>query len=80
MGSSFWLRSGAYLRLRNVNLAYDLPARWIRALGLTGTQLFLNGTNLFSISEMKEFHDPEQLNYDSYPIMKTFTIGLNVKF
>lgn len=80
LGSSFWLRSGAYLRLRNVNLAYDLPVKWIRALGLTGTQLFLNGTNLFSISEMKEFHDPEQLNYDSYPIMKTFTIGLNVKF
>lgn len=79
-GSSFWIRNGSYLRLRNLNLAYNLPDTWIGKIGLTGTQLFINGTNLFTFSEMKEFHDPEQANYDSYPVMKTFTIGLNVKF
>ncbi|MCH5599351.1 SusC/RagA family TonB-linked outer membrane protein [Niabella ginsengisoli] len=80
LGSTFWLRNGAYLRLRNINVAYDLPANWINKIGLTGTQIFLNGTNLFTFSKMKEFQDPEQKNYDSYPIMKTFTVGLNLKF
>lgn len=78
--SSFWMRNGAYLRLRNINVAYNLPQKWISKIGLSGTQLFFNGTNLLTFSAMKEFHDPEQEYYDSYPIMKTFTLGLNVKF
>lgn len=47
---------------------------------LNNVNVFFNGTNLFVISPMTEFHDPEQLNYDSYPVMKTFTLGLDVKF
>ncbi|MCX2476990.1 TonB-dependent receptor [Pedobacter sp. MC2016-05] len=78
--SSFWLVNGAYLRLRNINIDYDLPQKWISKVGLSGTQLFFNGTNLLTFSAMKEFQDPEQNNYDSFPIMKTFTLGLNVKF
>lgn len=78
--SSFWIRNGAYMRLKNLNVAYDLPKSWTNAIGLQNTQLFFNGTNLFFISKMREFHDPEQLNYDSYPIMKTFTFGLDIKF
>lgn len=80
VSSSFWLRNGAYTRLRNLNIAYNFPANWSGKLGLSSAQIFLNGTNLFSFSKMKEFQDPEQLNYDSYPIMKTFTVGLNIKF
>ncbi len=78
--SSFWIRNGAYLRLRNVNIAYNLPAKWIAHLKILQAQLFMNGTNLLTFSKMKEFQDPEQDNYDSYPVMKTFTVGLNVRF
>lgn len=78
--SSFWIRNGAYLRLRTLNLAYNLPKGWISALKLDNAQLYFNGTNLFVFSSVKEFHDPEQKNYDSYPIMKTFSFGLDVRF
>lgn len=78
--TSFWIRNGAYLRLKTLNVAYALPENWISTLGLENLQLYFNGTNLFFISEMDEFHDPEQKNYDSYPIMKTFTFGLDVRF
>lgn len=78
--SSFWIRNGAYLRLRNLNLAYNIPSNWASALKIENAQLFFNGTNLFFLSAMKEFHDPEQKNYDSYPVMKTFTFGLDVRF
>ncbi|MBD8491285.1 SusC/RagA family TonB-linked outer membrane protein [Echinicola sp. CAU 1574] len=78
--TSFWIRNGAYLRLKNLNLAYNLPKNWLSSLNVSSTQVFFNGTNLFSISDMKEFHDPEQKNYDSFPLMKSLTVGLNVKF
>ena len=77
---SFWIRNGAYLRLKNLNIGYNLPQKWIDPLKVSSAQLFFNGTNLLTFSEMKEFHDPEQENYDSYPVMKSFTFGIDVKF
>jgi TonB-linked SusC/RagA family outer membrane protein len=78
--STFWKRNGAYIRLKNLNIGYSIPKSVLKPIGLTQAQVFLNGTNLFSISEVNEFMDPEQAFYDSYPLMKTFTIGLNFSF
>lgn len=78
-GSTFWVRNGAYLRLKNLNIAYTLPKQWYQKWGLQQVQIFGNGTNLFSIDGMDEM-DPEQDKLDSYPIMRTFTVGLNVNF
>ncbi len=77
---SFWIRNGAYLRLKNLNIGYDLPTKWIGLFKLSSAQVFFNGTNLFVISKMTEFQDPEQDCYDSYPLMKSFTFGIDVKF
>tara|TARA_R110000868_G_scaffold97396_3_gene267806 strand:+ start:77182 stop:80700 length:3519 start_codon:yes stop_codon:yes gene_type:complete len=77
--SSFWMRNGAYLRLKNLNLGYSLPERWYSSLGITQVQLYTNATNLFVLTDLKE-HDPEQATLDSYPLMKTFTGGLTVQF
>ncbi len=77
---SFWIRNGAYLRLKNLNIAYAIPTKWVSAINLASAQLFFNGTNLFVWSKMTEFHDPEQDCYDSYPLMKSFTFGIDIKF
>ncbi|SEN00552.1 TonB-linked outer membrane protein, SusC/RagA family [bacterium A37T11] len=77
--STFWLRNGAYLRLKNVDLGYDLPGHWFKRIGIERVQLFVNATNLFSISGMPEY-DPEQNTLDSYPLMRTYTGGLNITF
>lgn len=78
--SSFWIRNGAYLRLRDLNVSYALPNSVTNALKIKQANIFFNGTNLFVISKMTEFHDPEQKMYDSYPVMKTFNLGLDFKF
>lgn len=78
--SSFWIRNGAYLRLRDLNISYSLPVSVSNALKIQNVNIFFNGTNLFVISPMTEFHDPEQKMYDSYPVMKTYTLGLDIKF
>lgn len=80
LSSSYWMRSGAYLRLRDLNVSYRLPETWASRLKLDNVSVFANGTNLFVISPMTEFHDPEQKNYDSYPVMRTFSLGLDIKF
>lgn len=77
--STFWMRNGAYLRLKNLNIGYSLPQEWFSGLGIRNVQIYGNATNLFVISELKE-HDPEQATLDSYPLMKTFTGGLTVQF
>lgn len=77
--STFWKRNGAYLRLKNLNIAYALPKRWLAGIGINRVQLFANGSNLFAISGLKE-HDPEQKTLDSYPLMRTFTGGLSINF
>ncbi|TKG96979.1 SusC/RagA family TonB-linked outer membrane protein [Puteibacter caeruleilacunae] len=77
--STFWMRNGAYVRLKNLNVGYTLPKRWYKSLGIGDIQLFANGTNLFVITGFDE-HDPEQETLDSYPIMKTFTGGLSINF
>jgi TonB-linked SusC/RagA family outer membrane protein len=77
--STFWLRNGAYCRLKNLNIAYTLPKHLLSGVGVNKVQLFLNGTNLFCISGM-DLYDPEQNTLDSYPLMRTFTGGLSINF
>ena len=78
--TSFWKRNGAYLRLKNLNIGYRLPKVVTDFLSIDSAQVYFNGTNLFVISDILEFQDPEQRYYDSYPIMKSFTFGLNFSF
>lgn len=78
--SSFWIKNGAYLRLKNLNIGYNIPSSVLSNFNIASAKLFFNGTNLFAISEVKEFQDPEQLNYDSFPLMRSFTLGIDVKF
>lgn len=77
--SQFWMRNGAYMRLKDLNIAYTIPQIWTRKILMDKASVFFNATNLFVISEFKE-HDPEQAYLNSFNLMKTFTFGLSVNF
>ena len=77
--TSFWKRNGAYVRLKNINLAYSIPRRILSRTGINNIQLNFNATNLFTITSFKEY-DPEQSTLDSYPIFKTYSFGVNLSF
>ncbi|MDR1883279.1 MAG: SusC/RagA family TonB-linked outer membrane protein [Prevotella sp.] len=84
--SSFWVKDGAYLRLKNVELSYTLPHKWISAIRLSGLKVFANGYNLLTVSGIKD-KDPELLNFMSsdgntgiVPNAKAFNFGLNIQF
>jgi len=82
--SDYWLEDASYLRLKNIQLAYDLPNwEFLNKAGIKKLKLFVNGQNLLTISKMKTF-DPEQdvsvENLNKYPSVKMVTGGLNISF
>ncbi len=75
--SSFWQENGNYIKLRNVELGYNLPKSFMAKLGLSSARFFVNGTNLFSIDHL-EYSDPEIMN--GYPPLRNYSIGCKVQF
>ncbi len=77
--STYWLRNGSYIRLKNVELGYSIPKRFVNKLHLDRVRLYLMGTNLLTFSDFKLW-DPElgSSNGQQYPLSKTVTIGLTV--
>lgn len=78
--SSYWLKSGAYVRLKNVVLGYTLPAGITSKIGIKSTRLYVSGQNLVTWDKFFPGFDPEQRDTagEFYPIMRTFTAGLNI--
>ncbi len=81
--SNFWLKNAAYLRMKNVQLTYDLPSEWLNKVGIKKSKLFVNGQNLLTFTPLKGF-DPEKnlngTNFYEFPTVKTFTAGINLTF
>jgi hypothetical protein len=82
VASDKWIRSAAYFRIKNINLGYRLPSSVIKRLKITGAKVYASGQNLLTFSDTWNGFDPE-INSQSgqfYPLMKTFTVGVNLNF
>lgn len=78
LNSSYWLRNGDFLRLKSVEIGYNFPVSLVKKAKMSGARLFVNGTNLFTITGLKNL-DPEDY-FNSYPIQKMLVAGISVKF
>jgi TonB-linked SusC/RagA family outer membrane protein len=81
--STFWLKDGSYLRLKNIQLKYNLPDKIASKLALSRLSLFVNGENLATFTKFKDFDPEKSITGDSfyeYPSLKTFSFGVNVNF
>ena len=80
--STLWLRDASYLRLKTVSLSYTFQNKmWLKPLGIKSLELSLTGYNLLTFSPM-DILDPESLatNNGGYPLVKNYSLGLNVNF
>jgi len=77
--STFWVRDANFLRLRNIELGYTLPKGIISKWGIEGVKIYVSGLNLLSWDDLAVDVDPETLSA-GYPVIKTYTVGLNVNF
>ena len=78
--NSFFLKDGAFLRLKNVEVYYDLPAAWITKVGMSYCRLYVNASNLVTWDHLDGLTDPESNDSNRYPIMKAVNLGVNIKF
>ena len=78
----------SYFRLKNLTLGYALPEKWAAAIHSTGLSVFFTATNLFTVTRWPGI-DPETIgsmvvdmgiNNDPYPLARSFTFGVNLKF
>lgn len=79
--STFWLRDRKYLRLRNVEISYDLPQAWTRKFFVSNLRIGFIGQNLLTWAPFK-WWDPEGTEEDgkNYPINKTYSCYLQFSF
>ena len=76
--STFWLRDADFLRLKNLNIGYDMPKAILSKVGINQAKVFFNGTNLFIIhSAIKEF-DPEIGDGNGIPPLRSYSLGLQI--
>lgn len=82
LSSTFWLRDGKYVRLKSAQLGYTVPRNLLVKTGITNLRIFVEGSNLFTISGLPEGMDPEspRVNNGYYPQQKTFMGGVSVSF
>lgn len=78
--STWWMRNGAFLRLKSVELGYNLQSKLQKRLGLSSARFYVNATNLGAFSAFKLW-DPEMGgNGLGYPVQTVYNLGLNVSF
>ena len=93
--SSFWMKSASYLRLKNIQIGYNLPKTFLRKLKLSDVYIYGNAQNLLTISSFWKGFDPE-VGYggdssgdfdvvslgsaNNYPQVKVFSVGVDIKF
>lgn len=75
--STFWLRDGDFLKVRSLEIGYDLKPITKGRSNPVRSRLFLRGMNLFTFDKFK-YTDPE--NISGYPTMKSFNAGFKVQF
>ncbi len=77
--SEFWRVSSTMIQLRNINLAYAMPEKYTKALGLSSCRFNLTALNPFILYNPYSYKNPNG-SYDIYPTLKTYSLGLNVAF
>lgn len=80
-----YLQNAAYMRLKNIQLGYTLPAAWTKKALMQSVRLYVSGDNLLTLSDITGVFDPELLGGDwgpgkLYPLSKTISFGVNINF
>lgn len=75
--NDIWIKNGAFLKLRNVEVSYNFPQRWVKPLNISGLTVYLRGNNLFSLDHI-ENGDPEDMSI--MPAYSLKNIGFKLTF
>ena len=79
--NTYWLRSTDYIRLKNLEIGYNIPASALAKIGLKNCRVYTNGLNLLTFDKLKVY-DPESSNATGqyYPQSRIINVGLTATF
>lgn len=77
--NTYWLQSSDYLRLKNFEFGYNLPASLCQKLWIGNAQIFFTGLNLLTFTKVQDF-DPEVTSATAYPLNKVYNLGISLTF
>ena len=78
--SSYYVENGSYLKLRNLQVGYTVPASFLSKFKMTSARIYLSGQNLLTIkSKSLTCPDPENPNWN-YPLATSVSFGLQIGF
>lgn len=82
VSADFWYKNAAYLRLKSLQFGYDFKDFLTSSKGISSAKISLAGTNLFTLSEVTKYFDPEitSMSGYAYPIQRTYSIIFNLTF
>ncbi len=81
--STYWLDDMSYIRLKNVQIGYSLPDKWLKRFGIGTVRIYVSGENLWTITSYRGL-DPEKAltgggsENDAYPMLRTIAFGINI--
>ena len=78
VASTYTYTNHAYLRLKNLEVNYQIPKRWLQPLRLTKLQVYVNGSNLLTFSKGDSRRDPEHSGQNVYPMVRRYNIGFRL--
>lgn len=79
-GTTYLFQDAAYLRLKNVEVNYAVPGKFLKDLGISKLQVYANANNLLTFTKYNKNLDPEQANAKVYPLIKRYNTGLRLSF
>lgn len=79
--NTFWLNDASFVRLKNIELGYNLGGNWMSAAKIQNARLYVNAFNVFTITKVKDY-DPEGNSGSGqfYPQQRIINIGANIRF
>jgi len=78
--STFWLKDASFLRIKTVEIGYNLPQSLLTKWKIEQLRFFVNGENLLTFDKMEISQDVVLDSWQSYEIARTFTAGLTLNF
>lgn len=78
--SSFWIRDNNYLRIKNVELGYNLTSNLLKWNGISGFRIFLNAVNPVTFSKLLSDYNMDPESGYGYPSLKSYYFGVRLTF
>ncbi len=78
VGSTYTYTDYTYLRLKNLEVSYNVPKRWLKHVSLGKLQVYVNGTNLLTFTKGDSRRDPEYAGQTVYPMVKRYNVGFRL--